>query len=108
MSAVGIIGVGDPDVREFVLRQIETKKMGIQFHGEKLSIVRALTDNAKDPNSALFSAAEVLKKEAGVRENDIEIVWESRAVTVRKEEAFKQPKGQRSGTFKSKFANLTL
>ena len=108
MSAVGIIDVGDPDVREFVPKQIETRKLGMQFHGETLTIVRARTDNAKDRISALFSATEMLKKEAGVRENDIEIVWDSRAVTVRKEEAFKQPKGQRLGTFRSKFTQLTL
>ena len=108
MSAVGIIDVGDPDVREFDLKQIETKTIGMQFHGGTLSIVRALTHSAKDSNSALFLAAEVLKKEAGVRENDIEIVWESRAVTVRKEKAFNQPKSQGLGMFKGKFANLTL
>ena len=107
-SAVGIIDVGDPDVREFVLRQIETRKLGMQFHGETLTIVRALTDNAKDRNSALFSAAEMLKKDARVREKDIEIVWDSRAVTVRREEAFKQPNGQGMGTFRGKFIHLTL
>ena len=108
MCAVGIIDVGDPDVREFVFTQMETNKLGMQFHGETLSILRALTDHAKDRNIALVSAAEMLNKEAGMRENDIEIVWDSRAVTVRKEEAFKQPKGQRLGTFRSKFTHLTL
>ena len=109
MSAAGIIDVGDPDVREFVLRQIETKNLEYSFTARSCQLfARSQITPRIGILRALVSAAEMLKKEAGMHENNIEIVWDSRAVTVRKEEAFKQPKGQGLGTFRRKFTHLTL
>ena len=70
--------------------------------------MRALTDSAKDRNTALFSAAELLKKDARVRENEVEIIWDARVVRVLNEEAFNQPKGKGLGMFTSKFLYLLL
>ena len=107
MSGVGIIEVGDADLREFVLKTIVAKKLAMKVQGNNLTITRALTDNAKERNTTILSAVELLKKE-GVRESDIVINWDNRAVEVCKEEAFKQPKGQGVGSFKNKFGHLAL
>ena len=85
MSRVGIIEVGDADLREFVLKTIVAKKLTMKVQRNNLTITRALTDNAKERNTAMFSAVELLKKE-GVRESDIVINWNNRAVEVCKEE----------------------
>ena len=47
MSRVGIIEVGDADLREFVLKTIVAKKLTMKVQGNNLTITRALTDNAK-------------------------------------------------------------
>ena len=70
--------------------------------------MRALTDSAKDRNFALLSAAELLKKDVGVRENDVEIMGDTRAVRVRNEEAFNQPKVKGLGMSSWKFLHLVV
>ena len=100
--------VGDADLREFVLKTIDTKKLTMKGQGHGLVVTRALTDKARDRNTAIFSAVELLKKKGGVSESDIVINWENRAVEVCKEEVFKQPKGQGAGSFKNKFGHLAL
>ena len=92
MTAVGFIDVGDPDVREFVLREVETRKLSVKCKNQTLSIVRAMTDQSKDRNTALFTAAALLKKERDVKEADVEIVWATRSVEVRGDVSFKQPR----------------
>ena len=74
----------------------------MKVQGESLTITRAPTDNAKERNTALFSAVELFKREAGVRESDIAINWDTRAVEVCKEEAFKQPKVHGICSFRNK------
>ena len=108
MTGVGIIDVGDADLREFVLKTIDTKKLTMKGQGHSLVVTRALTDKARDRNTAIFSAVELLKKKGGVSESDIVINWENRAVEVCKEEVFKQPKGQGAGSFKNKFGHVEL
>ena len=59
MTAVGFIEVPDGDTREFVLRLIEAKKLTLTCNSTKLSIVRALTNAAKDRNTDLFSVIDL-------------------------------------------------
>ena len=108
MSGVGVIDVGDADLQEFVLNAIHAKKLTMRVQGNNLTITRALTDNAKERNTAIRSAVDLLKKEAGVRESDIVITWGNRAIEVCKEEVFKQPKGQGVGSIRNKFEHLAL
>ena len=67
-----------------------------------------MTDQSKDRNTALFTAAALLKKERDVKEADVEIVWETRCVEVRNDVSFKQPKGQSLGSFCGKYGHLAL
>ena len=69
MSGVGISEVGDADLREFLLKTIVAKKLTMNVQGNIVTIPRALTENAKKRNTAIFSTVELLKKE-GVRESD--------------------------------------
>ena len=108
MTAVGFIEVGDPDVREFVLREVTSRKLSVRCRNQNLAVVRAMTDQSKERNAALFAAAEILKQERGVNEADVEIVWATRSVEVRKEMAFQQPKGQSLGSFCGKHGHLAL
>ena len=98
----------DPDVREFVLRDVESRKLSLKCRNQNLSIVRAITDQREDRNAALFTAAELLKQERDVNDADVEIIWATRSVEVRKEVPFKQPKGQALGSFCGKYGHLAL
>ena len=108
MTAVGFIEVGDPDVREFVLREVTSRKLSVRCRNQNLAVVRAMTDQSKERNAALFAAADILKQERGVNDADVEIVWATRSVEVRKEMAFQQPKGQSLGSFCGKHGHLAL
>ena len=74
MTAVGFIEVPDGDTREFVLRQIETRTLILKCNGANMSIVRALTETAKDRNAALISASDLFKKQGGLTDSDVVIV----------------------------------
>ena len=108
MTAVGFIKVPDGDTRVFVLRQIEARKLTLKCNGANMSIVRALTETAQDTNAALISASDLLKKQAGLTDSDVVIVWENRTVEVQKQVAFQQPKGQDLGAFNTAYAHLAL
>ena len=73
MTAVWFIEVPGGDTREFVLRHIEAKKLTLTCNSTKLSIVRALTDAAKDRNTDLFSAVDLLKQQPGLMDSDVAI-----------------------------------
>ena len=63
----------------------------------QLSIVRAFTDVAKDRNTDLFSAVDLMQHQPGLMDSDVAINWENRCVDVRGQVAFKQPKSQGLG-----------
>ena len=108
MTAVGMIDVGDADIREHIVHTIERKKLHVTCAGKELKVTRAMTENAKDRNTALRNAADLLKKQAAVSEKDVEIIWESRCVKVKGTEAFKQPSGRALGSFSEAYAYLSL
>ena len=108
MTAVGFIDVGDADTREFVISQITARKLTLKCNTVDLKIARALTESAKDRNTALVSASDLLKKQVGVTSSEVVIVWETRSIEVRKQVAFKQPSGQRFGAFMNSFSHLEL
>ena len=108
MTAVGFIDVGDPDVREFVLREVVSRKLSVKCKNQNLSIVRAMTDQSKDRNTALYKASALFKKERDVNEADVEIVWATRSVEVRNDVSFQQLKGQSLGFFCCKYGHLAL
>jgi hypothetical protein len=108
MTAVGMIDVGDADIREHIVHTIERKKLRVTCAGKELQVTRAMTENAKDRNTALRNAADLLKKQAAVSEKDVEIIWESRCVKVKGTEAFKQPSGRALGSFSEAYAYLSL
>ncbi len=106
-TQVGLIDLGDADLREHVLKQIEAKKLTVKCRGE-LQVTRAMTDNAKDRNTALTEAAALLRKQPGIAEKDVDLQWASRVVKVKNAEAFKQPSGRALGSFCGNFSHLTL
>ena len=108
MTAVGFIDVGDADTREFVISQITARKLTLKCNTVDLKIARALTESAKDRNTALVSASDLLKKQVGVTSSEVVIVWETRSIEVRKQVAFKQPSGQGFGAFMNSFSHLEL
>ena len=67
-----------------------------------------MTNQSKDRNAALFTAADLLKKERGVNESDVEIMWPTQSVEVRKEVSFQQQKGQSLSSFCGKHWHLAL
>ena len=91
-----------------MLRQIEAKKLTLTCNSTKLSIVRALTDAAKDRNTDLFSAVDLLKQQPGLMDSDVAINLENRCVDVRGQVAFKQPKRKGFGAFVAPYAHLAL
>ena len=103
-----MIDVGDADVREHCLREIEAKKLTFSCGGQTLKVQRAHTDSAKNRNTALREAATKLRKEKGVSEKDVELDWKERVVKVSGEIAFKQPSGRALGEFGGKFSQLKL
>ena len=80
----------------------------MRCRNQNLAVVRAMTDQSKERNAALFAAAEILKQERGVNEADVEIVWATRSVEVRKEIAVQQPKGQSLSSFCGNHRHLAL
>ena len=62
MTAVGFINVGHPDVREFVLRKVASRTLSVKCRNHNLSVVRAMTHQSGDRNTALVTAADLLKK----------------------------------------------
>ena len=108
MTAVGFIEVPDGDTREFVLRQIEAKKLTLTCNSTKLSIVRALTNAAKDRNTDLFSAVDLLKQQPGLMDSDVAMNLENRCVNVRGQVAFKHLKRHGLVAFVAPYARLAL
>ena len=109
MTRVGLIDVGNADVREYIVKIIEAKDLKIPCAGKSLKIVRAMTDNAKDRNTALTGAADLLKKQPGLSAKDVSIEWTgSRSVKVKGAIAYEQPVGRDLGSFCGAYAHLKL
>ncbi len=109
MTRVGLIDVGNADVREYIMKIIEAKNLKVPCAGKSLKIARAMTDNAKDRNTALTGAADLLKKQPGLSAKDVSIEWTgSRSVKAKGAIAFEQPAGRDLGSFCGAYAHLKL
>ena len=73
MTSVGLIDVGSPDVREMLMKAIESKDVKVLCQGKQLKVARAKTKIASDRDSALIKAADFLKKQPGTK--NITIEW---------------------------------
>ena len=67
MTRVGLIDVGDADLREHLIKVIDSKGLKLVCNGERLKVTRALTDNGKDRNTALFQAKDLILKQDTLR-----------------------------------------
>ena len=109
MTGVGLIDVGCPDLRELLVKTVESKGLKVQSGGKELKVVRALTRSASDRNKAIREAADLLKKQKGLQEKDVVPEWAGdRGVKVKGMYAFKQPKGRELGAFCGAFVHLKL
>ena len=107
MTGVGLIDVGNPDIREMLMKIIESKDLQLPSHGKNLNLRRAKTQSASDRDMALVKAAELLKKQPGT--TDVCIEWAgSRGVKVAGVYAYSQAVGKDVGNFVGTFAQLQL
>ncbi len=110
MSGVGLIDVGCPDLRELLIKSIESKGLKVQSGGKDLKVARAKSQSARDRDGALAKASVILKKQAGVEDKDVSIERDggTRGVKVRNIFAFTQPAGVEMGSFCGEFSHLKL
>ena len=109
MSSVGLIDVGCPDLREHLIKSIESKGLKMPCSGKDLKIARAKTKSASDRDGALKKACDLLKKQAGVQDHDVSIEWVgSRGVKLKGVFVYTQPNGNEKGSFVGNYAHLTL
>ena len=110
MSGVGLFDVGCPDLRELLIKSIESKGLKVQSGGKDLKVARAKSQSARDRDGALAKASVILKKQAGVEDKDVSIERDggTRGVKVRNIFAFTQPAGVEMGSFCGEFSHLKL
>ncbi len=110
MTRTAIVEFSNSDVRRSVLEKIESRKLKLIFGnaGEEVKIKRAITEVARQRNSALRRAEELLKKDARCAGKPVKIVWiGERGVTVDSVYGFEQRKGDVMGDFVGVFKDLT-
>ena len=111
MTPVGLIDVGNADLREHLVKTIEAKNLKISCGGKELTVTRAMTRSADARNKALRNAADALKEQAGLPAKDVVIEWidsKGRGVKVKGQYAFEQPRGRDIGSFTDAYAHLKL
>ena len=107
MTGVGPIDVGSPDLREMLVKVIESKDLKLLCQGKSLKMARSNTKTARDRDGALVKATDFLKKQAGMEEISIEWVGTG-GVKVEGAFEYSQPVGNEVGTFVGSFVHLKL
>ena len=109
MSKVGLIDVGCPDLRELLMKSIDSKGLKVQCGGKELKVARAKSQSARGRDDALYQAADLLKKQANISDKDVSIKrGETRGVELKGAFVFTQPAGIDLGTFCGEFSHLKL
>ena len=112
MTNTGFAEFVSSDVRDLVLKQMESNTDGFKFviDGKEVAVRRARTRRATERNTALRKAAETLTKLAEM-DGDVEIEWgrdgAQRGVKVKGSYAFLQP-SEGLGSFSGEFEHLDL
>ena len=107
MTGVGLIDVGCPDLREMLMKTIESKDLKLVCRGKNLKVRRAKTQSASERDIALMKAAGLLSKQPGT--TDVSIEWSgNRGVKVAGVYAYTQAVGKDVGNFAGTFAHLQL
>ena len=73
MTKVGLIDISCPDLRESLMRSIDSKGLKVHIAGKNLNVARAKSQSARDRDDALFKAADLMKKQPDVTETYISI-----------------------------------
>ena len=109
MTNTGFAEFVSSDVRDFVLKQIETnaKDFKLVIDGKEVAVRRARTPRATERNTALRNAADTLKQLAEM-DGDVEIEWgREHGVKVKGSYAFLQ-QSESLGSFSCEFEDLDL
>ena len=107
----GYVEFSSTAVRNHVFGLIQGDQAQFQctIGGKSIDLKKTRTKNAKDRNTALTEAADLLKKQPGVTEADVHIVWTgNRGVKCKEAFAFQQPPGSALGEFMGNFHELEL
>ena len=111
MTQVGLIDVGNADLREHMVKTVEARNLKVSCGGKELTVTRSMTRSADARNKALRNAADALKEQVGLPDKDVVIEWvdsKGRGVKVKGKYVFEQPRGRDIGSFTDAYAHLKL